>query len=136
MLENAPLIPVSAHHGRNIDLLIEVISKTIPTPKKDIKDNFQMNIARSFDINKPGTLPQKIKGGVLGGTVSKGQIKIGSEMMVRFLSVYYERIYQMTQLIGGNRGSFCTHDLQEIEAIQKDLGILHRSVNSDVNKVI
>jgi len=83
LLENAPIIPVSAHHGRNIDLLIEVISKTFPTPKKDIKDNFQMNIARSFDINKPGTLPQKIKGGVLGGTISKGQVRIGDKIEIR-----------------------------------------------------
>jgi translation initiation factor 2 subunit 3 len=83
LLENAPIIPVSAHHNRNIDLLIEAIEEMFPTPKKDLKNDFQMNIARSFDINKPGTLPKNIKGGVLGGTVSRGQVKIGDKLEIR-----------------------------------------------------
>ena len=83
LLEDAPIVPVSAHHNRNIDLLIEAIEEIFPTPKKDLKKNFQMNIARSFDINKPGTLPKNIKGGVLGGTISRGQIKIGDKLEIR-----------------------------------------------------
>ncbi len=83
LLENAPIIPVSAHHNRNIDLLIEAIEEMFPTPKKDLKSDFQMNIARSFDINKPGTLPKNIKGGVLGGTVSRGQVKVGDKLEIR-----------------------------------------------------
>ena len=43
-----------------------------------------MNIARSFDINKPGTLPKKLKGGVLGGTVGIGKIKIGENQVVHY----------------------------------------------------
>ena len=82
-LENAPIIPVSAHHNRNIDLLIQAIEEIFPTPKKDLKNNFQMNIARSFDINKPGTLPKNIKGGVLGGTISSGKVKIGDKLEIR-----------------------------------------------------
>ena len=42
-----------------------------------------MNIARSFDINRPGTLPKNIKGGVLGGTVSIGEIKIGEKIEIK-----------------------------------------------------
>ena len=83
LLENAPIIPVSAHHNRNIDLLIEAIEEMFPTPKKDLRSDFQMNIARSFDINKPGTLPKNIKGGVLGGTVSRGQVKVGDKLEIR-----------------------------------------------------
>ena len=82
-LEKSPIIPVSAHHNRNVDLLIEAIEELFPTPKKDMKSDFSMNIARSFDINKPGTLPSKIKGGVLGGTISIGQIRIGDEIEIR-----------------------------------------------------
>ena len=82
LLEDAPVIPVSAHHDRNIDLLIEVINEIFPTPEKNLKDDFRMNIARSFDINKPGTLPKKIQGGILGGTVSKGLVKIGDELEI------------------------------------------------------
>ena len=83
LLENAPIIPVSAHHGRNVDLLIQVINDMFPTPEKDLGNEFRMNIARSFDINKPGTKPAKIQGGILGGTVSKGKIKIDDELEIR-----------------------------------------------------
>ena len=83
LLEDAPIVPVSAHHNRNVDLLIEAIEELFPTPKKDLKNDFQMNIARSFDINKPGTLPKNIKGGVLGGTISRGQVKIGDKLEIR-----------------------------------------------------
>ena len=82
-LKDSTIIPVSAHHNRNIDLLIEAIEKLFPTPPKDLKSDFQMNIARSFDINRPGTIPKKIKGGVLGGTISLGKIKIGDEIEIR-----------------------------------------------------
>ena len=83
LLEESPIIPVSAHHNKNIDLLIEAIEKLFPTPKKNIKDDFQMDIARSFDINKPGTIPKNIRGGVLGGTVKKGKIAIGDKIEIR-----------------------------------------------------
>ncbi|GIS50471.1 MAG: hypothetical protein Ct9H90mP24_7630 [Methanobacteriota archaeon] len=32
--EDAPIIPVSAHHDVNLDILIETIEKTIPTPDR------------------------------------------------------------------------------------------------------
>ena len=82
-LKESTIIPVSAHHNRNIDLLIEAIEELFPTPVKDLKNDFQMNIARSFDINRPGTIPNKIKGGVLGGTISVGQIEIGDQIEIR-----------------------------------------------------
>ena len=82
-LKDSHIIPVSAHHNRNIDFLIEAIEELFPTPPKDLKNNFQMNIARSFDINRPGTIPKNIKGGVLGGTISVGKIDIGDEIEIR-----------------------------------------------------
>ena len=82
-LQDAPIVPVSAHHNKNIDLLIEVIETLFPTPEKNVKENFQMDIARSFDINKPGTIPKNIKGGILGGTIKKGKIKIGDSIEIR-----------------------------------------------------
>ena len=83
LLENSPIIPVSAHHNRNIDLLIQAIEELFPTPNKDLKSDFQMNIARSFDINKPGTKPKKMRGGVLGGTVGIGKIKVGDKIEIK-----------------------------------------------------
>ena len=81
--ENAPIIPVAAQHKTNIELLIKVIEDTIPTPKRDEKKPPQMLVARSFDINKPGTNPEKLVGGVLGGSLIQGVLKIGDEIEIR-----------------------------------------------------
>ncbi len=81
--ENAPIIPISAQHNINIDLLIETIEKIIPTPKRDSKKDPTFYIARSFDINKPGSKPSTIIGGVLGGALSQGVFKVGDEIELR-----------------------------------------------------
>jgi translation initiation factor 2 subunit 3 len=41
-----------------------------------------MLVARSFDINKPGTKPDKLEGGVLGGTIKQGKLKLGDEIEI------------------------------------------------------
>ena len=38
--EDAPIIPVSAHHDVNLDILIDAIEKTIPTPERSDKKSF------------------------------------------------------------------------------------------------
>lgn len=80
--EDAPIIPVAAQHGTNIDLLIKTIEEVIPTPERDEKKPPLMLIARSFDINKPGTPPKKIVGGVLGGSLIQGTLKVGDEIEI------------------------------------------------------
>ncbi|MEM0111920.1 MAG: translation initiation factor IF-2 subunit gamma, partial [Candidatus Parvarchaeota archaeon] len=52
--ENAPIIPVSALHSVNIDLLLYAIEKYIPTPIRDLTKPPRMYVVRSFDVNKPG----------------------------------------------------------------------------------
>lgn len=81
--ENAPIIPVSAQQNINIDLLIQALEEFIPTPEANSDKPSHMFVARSFDINKPGTLYDKITGGVVGGTLSQGQIKVGDELEIR-----------------------------------------------------
>ena len=81
--EKAPIIPISAHHDVNIDMLIEAIEKTIPTPKWDRSKPARMYIARSFDINVPGTEIDQLKGGVIGGSLTQGKLKIGDEIEIR-----------------------------------------------------
>ncbi|MBM4247982.1 MAG: translation initiation factor IF-2 subunit gamma [Euryarchaeota archaeon] len=81
--EGAPIIPVSAHHDANLDLLIMTIERTIPTPKVDPAKSPKMYIARSFDINLPGTLPQDLQGGVVGGSLIEGTVKVGDEVEIR-----------------------------------------------------
>jgi translation initiation factor 2 subunit 3 len=81
--ENAPIIPISAQKGVNVDKLIAAIEEVIPTPYRDeIKDPVML-IARSFDINKPGTDLQKLKGGVLGGSLIQGKLSVGDEIEIR-----------------------------------------------------
>ncbi len=80
--ENAPIIPMSAMHKANLDVLICEIEKNIPTPDLDIDSPLEMHVARSFDINRPGTKINKIKGGALGGTIIKGQIRVNEEIEI------------------------------------------------------
>ena len=82
-MENAAIIPIAAHYNANIDALIEAIEKNIPTPKRNLDKDPQMNVARSFDINKPGTEIQKLKGGILGGSIIQGKLKEGDEIELR-----------------------------------------------------
>lgn len=81
--ENAPIIPISAVHGANVDKVIEAVHKEIPTPERDLSRPPRMHIARSFDVNKPGTKPEDLTGGIVGGTLSWGKWKIGDEIEIR-----------------------------------------------------
>ena len=81
--EKAPIIPISAQHGVNIDVLIQAMEEFIPTPKRDETKPPLMYIVRSFDINKPGTIIDKLEGGVVGGTVIQGKIAVGDQIEIR-----------------------------------------------------
>jgi len=80
--ENAPIIPIAAHYGINMSALIEALQKHIPTPKRDKTKDFKMVVARSFDVNKPGEDIEKLKGGVIGGSILQGVIKAGDEIEI------------------------------------------------------
>jgi translation initiation factor 2 subunit 3 len=75
--ESAPIIPVSARQSINTDALIGAIEATIPTPKRDPKKPLKMLVARSFDVNKPGTPVEKLKGAVIGGSIIEGELRTG-----------------------------------------------------------
>ncbi|MBT5593409.1 MAG: translation initiation factor IF-2 subunit gamma [Euryarchaeota archaeon] len=79
---NAPVIPVSAHHDVNLDILIEAIEQTIPTPDRQEDERAVMHIARSFDVNRPGTRPAKLTGGVIGGSIVEGTFREGDEIII------------------------------------------------------
>ena len=80
--EDAPIIPVSAHHDVNLDILIEAIEQTIPTPNRLEDERAVMHIARSFDVNRPGTRPAKLTGGVIGGSIVEGAFREGDEIII------------------------------------------------------
>ena len=91
--ENSPIIPVSAHHDVNLDILIQAIEATIPTPDRSKDKRAIMHVARSFDINKPGTRPTKLKGGVIGGSIVEGEFNIDDEIS----SVLGEKLRRVTR---------------------------------------
>ena len=81
--ENAPIIPVSAQQNANIDLIIQAIETYIPTRERDVNKSPIMFVARSFDINKPGTIPEKLIGGAIGGSLNCGVFHPGDEIEMR-----------------------------------------------------
>ncbi|MCX9085135.1 MAG: translation initiation factor IF-2 subunit gamma [Candidatus Methanoperedens sp.] len=81
--ENAPIIPVSAQQNANLDLIVEAIEKYIPTPSHELDQPPLMFVARSFDINKPGTNIEKLKGGAIGGSLNCGVFHPGDNIEMR-----------------------------------------------------
>ncbi|MCW4031188.1 MAG: translation initiation factor IF-2 subunit gamma [Candidatus Bathyarchaeota archaeon] len=81
--ENAPIIPVSAQHEINVDVLLHAIEEIIPTPRRDQKKPPLMYIIRSFDVNKPGTSIRELEGGIIGGTIAQGKFSVGDEIEIR-----------------------------------------------------
>ncbi|MBW9223278.1 translation initiation factor IF-2 subunit gamma [Methanothermococcus sp. SCGC AD-155-E23] len=81
--EDAPIIPLSAHHGANVDVLLNAIQDLIPTPERDLSLPARMYVARSFDVNKPGCKIDDLKGGVIGGSIIQGVLEVGKEIEIR-----------------------------------------------------
>jgi len=82
-VKDAPIIPISAIHRANIDKLIQALEENVPTPKRDPTKPPRMYVARSFDVNRPGTKPEKLVGGVLGGSLLQGKLRVGDTIELR-----------------------------------------------------
>ena len=81
--ESAPIIPISAQQRLNIDALIEALEEVIPTPERDAAANPLMYVVRSFDVNRPGAEIAGLAGGVLGGSLTRGELKVGEEVELK-----------------------------------------------------
>jgi len=80
--ENSPIIPISSQQDINIDKLLEALCQ-IKIPERDTSSNPIFLIARSFDINRPGTLIKDLHGGVLGGALKRGTLKVGDLIEIK-----------------------------------------------------
>ncbi|MBI2541181.1 translation initiation factor IF-2 subunit gamma [Candidatus Woesearchaeota archaeon] len=114
--ENAPIIPISAQHRVGLDFLMQAIDENIPTPARDSGKDPIMLVARSFDINKPGITPEKMVGGVLGGSIKQGTLKVNDLIEIKPGRNVVEKNQQMwkplaTSIIGLNSGS------EELESV-------------------
>ncbi len=81
--EGAPIIPISALHKVNIDALASTLNNVIKPKVIDLSKPPIMYVLRSFNINKPGTPPSKLMGGVIGGTLLQGRIRVNDEIEIR-----------------------------------------------------
>ncbi|CAG0895832.1 unnamed protein product [Darwinula stevensoni] len=81
--EGAPVIPISAQLKYNIEVLCEYICKKIPVPRRDFTSQPRLIVIRSFDVNKPGSEVDELKGGVAGGSILRGVLQVGMEIEVR-----------------------------------------------------
>uniref|UniRef100_A0ACD5T8J1 Uncharacterized protein n=1 Tax=Avena sativa TaxID=4498 RepID=A0ACD5T8J1_AVESA len=61
--EGAPVVPISAQLKYNIDVICEYIVKKIPIPERNFTSPPNMIVIRSFDVNKPGSEVDEIRGG-------------------------------------------------------------------------
>jgi translation initiation factor 2 subunit 3 len=73
-----PIIPMSATHQINLDILCMILANLNKTHQDN--NNFKMPIIRSFNINKPGTSIDELQGGVIGGSIISGHIKIDNDI--------------------------------------------------------
>ena len=80
--DNVQIIPVSAQQEVNLDYIYKSLAE-IEIPKRDESGEPIFLIARSFDVNRPGTAPDKLHGVVLGGTLKKGILKVGDEIEIK-----------------------------------------------------
>jgi translation initiation factor 2 subunit 3 len=81
--ESAPIVPISAQLRYNIDVVCDYIISNIPVPVRDFTSSPHLIVIRSFDVNKPGAEVDDLKGGVAGGSIVKGVLKVGDEIEVR-----------------------------------------------------
>ena len=81
--DGSPIIPISAQLKYNIDAINEYLVTKIPVPLRDFGAAPHMIIIRSFDVNKPGAEIEDLKGGVAGGSILTGVLKLGDEIEIR-----------------------------------------------------
>ncbi|MFH0831456.1 MAG: translation initiation factor IF-2 subunit gamma [archaeon] len=80
--ENSVIIPCSAQQEVNISSILEHIC-SLKIPDRDLESSPMFFVARSFDINKPGTNVSELSGGILGGVLKQGTLKVGDEIEIK-----------------------------------------------------
>jgi translation initiation factor 2 subunit 3 len=78
------IIPVCFNKKINVNIVEEMLIQMLPEESFVDKSNepFELYIIRSFDINKPGTNINNMKGGVIGGSIKSGKLSIGDKIKI------------------------------------------------------
>lgn len=74
--DSAPIVPISAILKYNIEAVNEYIVTHIPIPVRDFTADPRLIVIRSFDVNKPGASVDDLKGGVAGGSLLTGILRV------------------------------------------------------------
>ena len=77
-----PVIPLIAQTGSNTEYVGKYLANNLTDYDKDINQNLQINIIRTFDINKPKESVSSMNGGVLGGTIVSGILRVGDIVQI------------------------------------------------------
>jgi translation initiation factor 2 subunit 3 len=78
----SPIIPISAQYQYNIEAVIYYLCN-LPIPKRDFVSPPRFIVIRSFDINHPGTEGENLEGGVAGGTLTRGILRLGEVVEIK-----------------------------------------------------
>lgn len=81
--DSAPILPISAVLKYNMDAVCEYIVRKIPLPPRDFTSVPRLIVIRSFDVNRPGQDVRNLQGGVAGGSILQGVLRVGDEIEVR-----------------------------------------------------
>lgn len=95
------IIPTSFNKNVGVNYLIDAIIKLFNPEQYIERSNSDVlfRISRTFDINKPGTDWDKVIGGVLGGSLINGKLKVGDKIEIRPGMVWKENNKLMYQPI-------------------------------------
>ena len=80
--EGSPVVPISAQFGYGVQRVIESLAKLKPA-NRGIDKPPVFACVRSFDINKPGATVNDLVGGVIGGTLLQGKLKVNDKVEIR-----------------------------------------------------
>ncbi len=127
--EDAVIIPVSAQQGVNIDKIYNELA-SVEIPKRETESKPLFVVARSFDVNRPGTKVSGLSGGVLGGSLKRGKLKVGDEIEIKpgygheeKHKVVYDTV--LTKIVSLHRGDYGVKEAGPggSLAIETDLGM-------------
>jgi len=108
--ENAPIVPVSAQQRVNLEEIFRFLGE-VKIKERNLKDKPIFLVARSFDINRPGTPIKNLSGSVLGGVLKQGVLKVGDKIEIQpgiIIEKAHQKSYKKlkTKISGLRKGKF------------------------------
>ena len=83
VLQDKPVVPISAFKKINIEYIGRFLSNIKEDNLQELSNGeFSMSVLRSFDVNSPNATTENFKGGVLGGSIHSGHVRVGDYVVV------------------------------------------------------